>query len=111
MMLGKVGTSKAVVRKFYQNGTFDLEYFKHLAEIYLKNERMLYDSVHSKTPAEQVAVLAIKYVVAKDAIEQDQAEPITPSIMGIRDGVGGREIYNLLVEKITWMVERIRHEV
>lgn len=110
MMLGISGTRDAVREKFCADDTFNSDYFLRLIDIYLRNERMLYDAVHSEMDTKQVAIMGIKYVVMKDAIEQDQVEPLVPSVKGIKAGVGGRLIYDWLISKVMLMVEEMRDE-
>lgn len=111
MMLGRVGTSRLVAEKFGKGKSFDKSYFLHLCEIYMRNEKRIFDMVATHRPL-NTARAVIKFVVEKDVIDFSKYQGMDASISGIISGVGGHIYYQPLLNAVTQMVqdERDRRE-
>lgn len=111
MVLDRVGTSRAIEAKFGTMEDFNSEYFLHLVDVYLSNDKPLYHAVRSEMLAVDVAKAAIVKVVECDAIEQDEATHIRAAKRGIVQGVGGHSYYVKLLRSVVRMVEAERREI
>lgn len=104
MMLGRVGTSRLVTAKFGKGRFFDKSYFLHLCEIYMRNEKRLFDMVATHRPLD-TARAVIKFVVEKEVIAFSEYQGMDASISGVISGVGGHIYYRPLLNAVTQMAQ------
>lgn len=110
MLYDRTFTQRVVMEKFGTADKFDRPYFMHLVELHVRNDKDLYDRVHSD---EQLAPLCrdvMRRVVLKNCVDFDEYPNCTGVVYaGIIAGVGGHSYMAHLTRQVISVLEKERN--
>lgn len=110
MLYDRTFTQRVVMEKFGTADKFDRSYFMHLVELHIRNDKDLYDRVHSD---EQLAPLCrdvCRRVVWQNCVDFDEYPDCTGVVYaGIVAGVGGHSYMAHLTRQVISVLERERN--
>lgn len=110
MLYDRTFTQRVVMEKFGTADKFDRPYFMHLVELHVRNDKDLYDRVHSD---EQLAPLCrdvMRIVVLKNCVDFDEYPNCTGVVYaGIIAGVGGHSYMARLTRRVISVLEKERN--
>lgn len=110
MLYDRTFTQRVVMEKFGTADKFDRPYFMHLVELHVRNDKDLYDRVHSD---EQLAPLCrdvMRRVVLKNCVDFDEYPTCTGVVYaGIIAGVGGHSYMARLTRRVISVLEKERN--
>lgn len=110
MLYDRTFTQRVVMEKFGTADKFDRAYFIHLVELHVRNDKDLYDRVHSD---EQLAPLCrdvCRRVVWQNCVDFDEYPNCTGVVYaGIVAGVGGHSYMARLTRRVISVLEKERN--
>lgn len=110
MIYDRTFTQRVVMEKFCTDKTFNREYFLHLVELHVRNDKDLYDRVHSAEPLPQLCRDVMRRVVLKNCVDFDEYPNCTGVVYaGIIAGVGGHSYMARLTRRVISVLEKERN--
>lgn len=110
MLYDRTFTQRVVMEKFGTANKFDRPYFMHLVELHVRNDKDLYNRVHSD---EQLAPLCrdvMRRVVLKNCVDFNKYPDCTGVVYaGIIAGVGGHSYMSRLTRQVINVLEKERN--
>ena len=110
MLYDRTFTQRVVMEKFGTADKFDRAYFLHLVELHIRNDKDLYDRVHSAEPLPQLCRDVCRRVVWQNCVDFDDYPDCTGVVYaGIVAGVGGHSYMAHLTRQVMSVLEKERN--